>query len=33
VDHSSLDSYRLDESIAPDGYTPILSYDPQQERP
>lgn len=33
VDQSSLNHYRLDESIAPDGYTPILSYDPQQERP
>lgn len=33
VDQHNLDSYRLDESIAPDGYAPILSYDPRQERP
>lgn len=33
LDQSNLDGYRLDESIAPDGYTPILSYDPRQERP
>lgn len=33
VDQNNLDTYRLDESIAPDGYTPILSYDPKRERP
>ena len=33
VDQSNLATYPLDESIAPDGYTPILSYDPRQERP
>ncbi|WP_079433299.1 TMAO reductase system periplasmic protein TorT [Zoogloea sp. LCSB751] len=33
VDQNNLDTYRLDESIAPDGYTPILSYDPKREHP
>lgn len=32
VDQSSLASYKLDTSIAPEGYAPILSYDPSDKR-
>ncbi|MDE2586215.1 MAG: TMAO reductase system periplasmic protein TorT [Betaproteobacteria bacterium] len=32
VDQRTLATYKLDTSIAPEGYTPILSYDPREKR-